>query len=282
MITADGKLHVKRYMAGYVPAIAQSIAFGIGTTAEASTDTKLQFEVSRSDIVLTAYDFTTDRLVFKAAVPEEFGGVINEVALYSVASNASAGEYGSQLITTFDSDTEQWIDATTLSDPAYTTTARIGADSLNHTPAASTTQTSSLSDVSLDLGGYSGNDRFVLAFNVNNANTSGIKFRFLTDATNYYDISLGAQTAGYKVVEVAKSAAVATGAPDWSSITQLAVLTTSKSTGASDIDYDAIRIEDMDTINPNYVMVNRKVLGTPFVKSEGVVQEIEVSLSISI
>src|SRR5688572_7298790 len=112
MITVDGKVHIKRYLAGFVPAIAQSIAFGLGSAAESVNDTKLQFEVGRTEILLVSYDFVNNKLIFKANVPEDFGGKIYEAALYSTPSNVAAGDSGSRILTTFDSATEDWVDAT--------------------------------------------------------------------------------------------------------------------------------------------------------------------------
>ena len=282
MLTTDGKRHIKRYLAGYTPFIAQSIAIGLGNKAEAVGDKKLQFEVERADIALTSYDFVNNKLIFKAPLPEGFAGTIYEAALFSSAVNDEAGEFGSKLISTFDTN-EDWVDATTAAQATYVTAnSRLGDDSLRHTPAASGTKTDSLSELLLDLSGHSGADLFVFAFNVGNANTSSIRFRFLTDASNYYEFSLGTQTTGYKIVEFAKSAATVTGVPDWEDITEIRVSTTSTAGGASQVDYDGIRIEDTDTINEDYVMVSRELLATPFVKQEGKVQELEFSLDVNV
>lgn len=283
MITSNGKLYIKRYLAGQVPAIAQSIAFGIGGKAEAIGDTALEFEVGRSDIVLTSYDFVADRLVFKAPLPDNLAGKVYEVALFSMATNAEAGEYASRLIASFDSDSEDWVDSTTGVEDTYNVSqTRIGVNSLTHIPAASATKTSSLRELYLDFSGNSGADRFAFAYNVNNANTSVLKLRFLTDSANYYEYNLGAQTTGYKIVSVAKSAATATGTPSWSDINEIQVITTSGAGGASSVDFDGLRIEDTDSINPNYVMVTRELLATPFVKEVGKVQDIEFALEVAV
>lgn len=283
MITTEGKTHIKRYLAGFVPSIAQSIAFGLGDKAEAVGDTKLQFEVGRADILLTSYDFVNNKLIFKASVPDDFGGKVYEVALFSLESNAAAGEFGSRMLTTFDSATEDWADATSGTAGTFdTTNARVGMDALRHTPAASGTKTDTLKDISLDLSGYSAADKFVLAFNAGNSNTTSINVKFLTDTSNYYQVNFGAPTTGYKVVEVTKGAAVATGTPDWSNITEIRVTTNSGAGGASQVDYDALRIDDSDTVNSNYVMVSRELLSMPFVKQEGMTQEIEFSMDVSV
>lgn len=283
MISTEGKTHIKRYLAGYVPSIAQSIAVGIGSKGESVDDTKLQFEVSRADIVLTAFDFTNNRLVFKAPVPEDFGGIIQEVAIYSTSVDGVAGEFGSKLLTTFDSDTEDWNNPTTLADSVFSTgSSRIGNDSLKQNPGAGGSVTDALAELFLDLSGHSNADKFVFAFNVKNAFVSSISFRFLTDSANYYTITLGAQSAGYKIVEAAKSTAVATGSPSWENITEMRVTTNSTAGGNGLVDFDAIRIDDVDTINQDYVMVAREFLSTPFLKQEGKVQEVEFTLDVNV
>lgn len=284
-ITNDGKTHIKRYLAGFVPAIARSVAFGIGDQAEAVGQKKLQFEVARTDITLTTYDFVNNRLIFKASVPTDFTGKIYEAAIYSLASNTSAGNFGGQLITSFDSATEDWADATTAAVASYATTnTRIGDDSLRQTPVASASKTDSLKDLELDLSGYSAADQFTFALNVGNTNTSGITFYFLTDASNYYSVAFSGSsvnTAGYKFLTVTKSTATPTGNPNWANITEVQVKTTSGSGGGSQIDFDGIRIDDIDSNNPDYIMVSREVI-TPFTKAAGRTNEIEFSLGVTV
>lgn len=266
-----------------VPSIARSIAFGIGNNGETINDTKLQFEVGRSDIALVSYDFVNNKLVFKASVDESFGGTIYEAGLYSTPANDVAGEFGSKVLTTFDSDLEEWVDAT--SGVAATFSApntRIGADSLIHTPAASGTKSDTQTQLFLDLSGYSAADKFVFSFYVGNAFVSNVKFRLMTDSANYYEFSLGSQTAGYKIIEQAKSAAVATGTPDWSNITEIRVTTTATAGGSASIQYDGVRIDDADSFNQDYVLVSREILATPFVKQAGMVQDIEFTLDVNI
>lgn len=283
MITVQGKTHIKRYLAGIVPAVARSIAFGIGGAAEQVGDTKLGFEVGRSQVRLVSYDFANDKLIFKADVDALFGGTIYEVALFSSNASDNNGQFSSKVITTFDATRDVWLDASTSVAATWTTSnTRIGTESLLHTPSASTSKVDVASGMFLNLSGYSGSDRFVFAYNVGNANTSNIKFRFGTDSANYYEFALGTQTAGYKVVEVTKNSATATGTPDWSQITEMRITTTSGAGGASSVSYDGIRIEDSDTLNQDSVMVSRELLTTPFVKTEGKIQEIEFSLSVSV
>lgn len=276
MITLEGKQHIRRYLAGWTENIAEAIAFGIGTATETSTDKSLQFEVGRVDVSLYDYDFVNDAIVFKGSVPDEFIGKIYEIAIYSKFDDATAGNYGSRLITSFDSATEDWTNA------AYTAVnTRIGIDSLNHTPALSATTTSVLSGINMDFSGNSGSDEFLFAFNCANANTASIAFRFKTDASNYYTYTASNPATGYTIVAATKGSLTVTGTPSWASITSVEVATTSKVGGASNVELDGIRIEDRDALNLDYTLVAREVI-SPITKLDGQSQDIEYALDVTI
>lgn len=278
MITNEGKLHIKRYLAGMVPSIAQSIALGIGVRAEAAGDTSLQFEVDRSNVLITSYDFVNNKLIFKASVPSTFAGKVYEAAIYSLPATTTNG---SKLISTFDSETEIWV--TNSGVPTFTTTnARIGIDSLNHTPAASATSSSVLSNLLLDLSEYSASDYFNFAFNNANTNVNTLSVRFKNDNSNYYTISTSNPAAGYNFVTATKGSAVATGTPNWATINSIEVITNSKAAGASNVDWEGLRIEDGDITDPAYVMVARELISVPFTKQNGSTQEVEFALDVSV
>lgn len=282
MITADGRVYTMRYLAGQVPAIGTCIAYGIGGSAESTTDTSLQFEVGRADVVLSSPDFINNRIIYKAVLPDDFSAKVYEVALYSQLENPVAGNFGSKVLASFDSDSETWTDASTAAAGTYSTTnARIGGDSLRLAPAASGTAAFVLNNVLFDLSGNSGSDVFKLAYQVG-SNVSSVQVRFRTDASNYYSFTLTTPSAGYRIDTFSKGNAVVTGAPSWDSITGIEVRVVATAGGAATVDFDGIRIEDTDSINPEYVMVAREVLSTQFIKTEGKTQEIEFSLAVSI
>lgn len=283
MITAAGKQYIKSYLAGIVPNIAQSLAVGVGSSAPADSNTRLQFEVARADITLTSFDFINDKLIFKAPVPEGLGGTLYEVGIFSSSSDTVAGQFGSKVLTSFDPSNEQWINPTTLAPAPYVTgTSRLGSESMRVAAPAGSSLSATAAELALDLSGHSGLDRFNFAFYVTNTYVSSISFRFLTDASNYYTLTINSPSAGYQAVELAKSTATVTGSPDWEKITEMRVIVNSSAGGSGIVDFDGIRIEDVDTINPNYVLVARDILAVPFVKQEGKVQEIEFSLDINI
>lgn len=283
MITNEGTLHIKRYMAGWVPSIALSMAFGVGERPESATDEALQFEVGRSDIELTSYDFVQDKLVFKATLDEGFDATLYEVALYSLEGDAGAGEFGSRLITSFDSETEEWFQG---SSPAtYTTTnTRVGADSVTIPVAANGSISVSQTDTVLNLSGYSAADEFVFAFYCDNGNASSIRYRFASDATNYYDFTIPASSisTGFNIVRVTKNTAVPTGAPNWANITTVEVTVSAKNIGDVVVNLEGIRVEDMDSPSADYVMVARSILAIPFDKVAGRIQEVEFPLGVTV
>jgi hypothetical protein len=282
MLTTEGKLHVKRYQAEYVNSIARSMVFGIGAATETVGDKALQLEVESSPINLTAYDFVNNQIVYKAEIPEAYAGKIYEVGVYSLDENPTNSDYASRLITTFDSASEDWEDNSGVLANFGTTATRVGVDSLLFTPASSATTTYNLNDLELDLSGYSGADNFVLAYNVANSNTSQITVRFMVNSGNYYSTSLGAQTSGYKIVNVLKSAFTSTGTPTWATITKIQILVTSTSGGASNVEFDAIRINDTDSAITDYVLVARKVLTTPVTKVAGMAQDMEYRINFTV
>lgn len=282
MITAAGKIHIKRYLAGYEPDLARAIAFGVGQAAETLNDTSLQFEIDRTPISLVSYDFTTDKLIFKANLDEGFDGILYEYALYS-REDSSAGAFGSRIISSFDSDTETW---TVGGVPATyrTTSTRVGNDSVVIGAAASGNATASMQDVTMDFSGYSAADLFSFAFYNDNAFLSSLRFRFFTDASNYYDISFnnGVFGTAFNVVQVPKGNAVVTGTPNWELITRIDVTAFSTGGGTSSVGLEAVRIEDVDTVDSGYVCIARAVLVTPFAKIAGRTQEIEFPLGVTI
>jgi hypothetical protein len=281
VITDEGRVYIKRYLAGWTPRIAASLAYGVGDTAESSAQKKLQFEIGRADIAITAYDFINNKLVFKAQLPDDAFGSIREIGLFSMERNALAGDGDSRLITSFDSGTENWINpATGLSSSWSTTNTRIGDDSLSLSVAASGSITAQLDGLGLDFSDNSSADRFTTAANIS-ANVASVQVKFYTDSSNYYTITHN-PTAGYRFMNYAMSAAVPTGSPSWSNINMITYTLTATSGGTATVDLDGLRLEDTDTPNPEYVMVAREVLPTPFLKEAGRSQAIEFAIDVSI
>lgn len=276
MITANGKKFIKRYLAGQAGSMVGAISIGIGDATATINDARLQFEFARVPVTVIDYDFANDLLVFKGTLDESVEGKIYEVAIWTAEVNSAAGNQESKLLTSFDSASENW-DVETMTSSG----TRIGVDSLNHTPALSTTTASILSGITLDLVDYSSLDQFTLAYNVSNSFTSSIKIRFRTDASNYFEFTVNTPTTGYKFSTFAKGTATIVGAPLWSDINEIEVRTTATAGGSASVMYDGLRIDDIDTVAPEYGLVAR-FIPTPVVKTDGIVQDIEYALPVTI
>lgn len=278
MITAAGKIYIKRYLSGQVPLIGRSIALGVGSTTPTTADNRLEFEVARSEVISISYNFVTDKLIFKANVPDALAAVVYEIGLYSQLSNVAAGQSDDRMLLTFDSASEVWSGTPTWS----TTNTRIGEDSLRQAPAAGTTLSNEVAELSYDLSAFSGADTILIAYNNASTNTGSVSVKFKTDDSNYYTYSVTNPTAGYHIDKPLKSAMVATGTPNWASIEKIEVSTTSKSGLVGTVDWEAIKIADNDTDNPDYVLVAREIASPSFTVVGGSVNEVEISLPITV
>lgn len=277
MITSQGRAFIKRYLAGQSGTLVGAMSVGIGNAAPTLNDQRMQFEFARVPVAVTDYDFANDLLIFKSTLEEEVEGTIYEIALWTDEINSASGNQESRLLTSFDSESEEW-DIETFD----TANTRIGIDSLKHTPAASGTSASLLTGITLDLGDFTSLDTFVLAYYVGNGNTGSIKVRLRTDSANYYEFTVNTPTSGYKFTSFQKGTATVVGTPDWSDISEIEVRTTAGAGGSASVQYDGLRIEDVDSVAPEYGLIARHVLASPIVKTEGTVQDFEYALPVSI
>lgn len=275
MITQQGKQHLKRYFSGGVGSIARTISVGVGDRLPTEADTGMHFETVRADIDMSTYDYVEDRLIFKASLPSDYAGEIREIAIWSMPSDNRAGNFSSMNIVSFDSTTEPWTNPLYSSD-----NTRIGTDSLRLVAGPLTTQSATLDEVALNLSGYSNLDTFSIAFFAS-ADTESVRFIFHTDFSNFYQFTV-TPAVGYNIISVPKGDAVTNGTPNWETITSVEVSITAAGTGTSTVDFDGIRIEDVDALNPDYVMIARTVLETPVVKEAEKAQDIEFALTMTV
>lgn len=273
LITTEGKRAIMRYLSGQTASIARSLAVGTGTTAAALGDKRLAFEVARANVVVTSPDFANQKIVLKATLPQDQQYAIWEIGALTLPEQDQLG----QSLFTFDSTTEPWTVGTFPTDAN-----RIGADSLRVNAALSTTVTSSLNDIFLETSRYLESDKFVLAYAPVDANLASLKIRFKTDASNYFEYTIPTLTAGYKVESWAKSAMVKTGTPTWDNITSVDLIVTAKAAGATNVDFDGLRIEPETYANPDYALVSRTVLGAPVLKTNVSQTDIEYTLDVTI
>lgn len=273
LITTEGKKAILRYLAGHSGAIARSLAVGTGTAAATLADTKLQFEVGRANISVMSPDYVTQKIVLKATLPQDAEFAIWEIGALTVAETET---YGKMLLT-FDQDSEPWTVGTFQVD-----INRIGADALRVNAALSTTTTSTLNDIFMETGDYLDTDKFTMAYAPVDANLNSLKLRLKTDASNYFEYTFTQLTAGYKIETWAKSAMTKTGAPTWDSITSADLIVNAKAAGATNVDFDGLRIDSILVANTDYALVSRTVLGAAVVKLDTSQMDVEYTLDLVI
>lgn len=263
LLTNEGKRLVLRYLSGQSASLGEAIGLGVSTTAAAATDSILGFEVARIPVILKNADYTNNVVVFKGTLPLTDVYTIYEAGLWSQYDNPLAGEFASRTLTEFDIVAESWTNMT-----ADNANSRSYGQAGKVTVAASTTVSVRNSSVLMDLSGYSGNDKFLLAFYKPDNNIAGITLVFedtsLGGNFKSAEINVAALPVGYNVVSVAKSAMVQTGNIAWSNINQYGFDVRAGTTGSS-VSLDAYRIEDTDTINRDYVLVSHAVSSTPLI-----------------
>lgn len=91
MISNSGKTILTKFFAGQVGQIADTIAFGTGTTAVAATDTALVAETFRTTVTSISADTVNNRIVFKAVLPAGSIETVYEVAIFSGGTHGQTG-----------------------------------------------------------------------------------------------------------------------------------------------------------------------------------------------
>jgi hypothetical protein len=271
LLTIEGKFAILRFLAEQGGTIAGSICVGVGTTAAATTNTTLEFEVARGDVNVVSPDYANTAIVYKADLPIEMRVDIREIGMWTSKGDVE----NSGLVLGFDQDSELWSAGTW-----ETTTRRIGPNGLSVAAAASGSTTTTLSDIFFSIDGMSPSDSFALAYNVANGFTASIQVRLMTDASNYYSYTIAAPTAGYKVTRFTKSQLNKTGNP--TDITRVSIINTATAGGTSTVVLDGLRTDDGDFNDPGSVLLSRAILGSPVEKPAGVPFEIEYTLDVTL
>ena len=107
------------------------------------------------------------------------------------------------------------------------------------------------------------------------------------DSNNsYYEIRYaGDLSTGDKIKSLTLnnlySSGYGTGAPDQTSIVKIGVGVKAKSSGATAVLFDGLRINDEDAFRTDYGLISRSVLSTPIVKTLGKQMVIEYRIGLS-
>jgi hypothetical protein len=170
----------------------------------------------------------------------------------------------------------------TWASPVWTTAnARNGAETLKLTVAANGTVANTITNLGLDLSSYSTVDEFLLAYN-NISNVASIRVRFLSeDGTSYYQYTF-TPSNGYNIKSFTKNDMTKVGTVDYSAVASIEVAITATAGGSGSLEFDGLRIEDKDYVDPAAVMISRSVLGTPVVKTNTSPMDIEYALDMTL
>jgi len=292
ILTKFGKRYITQYLAGQSPTSSKDIALGIGSIPATVNDTQLNFEFYRSEVNIASVDIQTNQttgqssygVVYKTTIPVDVSGIINEVGLFPSITLGTT-DFGSRAISSFE-DNQSWIDSfgdypslVTVSSP------KIGSYYMS-IGAASSQSKNYFYDFNLDISGYSANDSMTLAYHQSDLNLDYVFLRTYDSNNNYYEIRYPAEnTIGYKVKSLnlssLYSSGFTSGIPDKRSIVKISVGVKAKSSGATTVLFDGLRINDEDTFRVHYGMISRSVLTNVITKSLGKQMDIEYRLGLS-
>jgi hypothetical protein len=294
ILTKFGKRYITQYLAGKNSSPDKDIAIGIGSSSATVNDTQLDFEFYRSAVNLSSVDIQTSPLtgvstygvVYKTTIPVDVSGIINEMGLFP-STTFGTTDYASRSISSFE-DSKLWIDSVGASPSlVMTSSPKIGAYYLS-IDAASSQSKNYFYDFSLDISGYSANDSMTLAYYQSDLNLDYIYFRAYDSNNNYYEMRYPAENAiGYKVKSLKLnnlySSGFTSGTPDQNSIVKISIGVKAKSSGATNVLLDGLRINDEDSFRSDYGMISRSVLspGNLITKSLGKQMDIEYRIGLS-
>lgn len=276
LITTEGKRLILRVLAEQASSIGQAIGLGVGSEAAIIGDTRLQWEVDRQAIAIKSVDYDNSRVIMKTTLPQNSIYKIYEIGLWSQFTNSVNSDNVSRVLTTFETAFEAWTNTT-----VDATQSRTSPDSVKIDAGSSSTTTATL-NVDLDLSGYSALDTFNIAFYKANNNITTLKLNFASLSGSWEgSATVSALPVGYNIISIAKSAFTATGTPDWSAITSMSVKVTAGGS-AGYLIMDGIRIEDGDTLNPEYALVSRSILSSPLTKTDSSPMDVEYAIEFDV
>lgn len=277
MLTNQGKLIIKKYHARQVSSIGDTLVLGAGSAAPAASDYRMGFEIARVPVSVFGYDFANNQIVFKGTLPEGIAGTVSEAGLWVASQETNRIDVNTQSFIDFTSSNSNWSTSTWSTDNTF-----IGAESLLLAGTANGASTTTLSDLQLDFGNNIGTDQFVFAYYNPNTNVTSIKFRFLSDSSNYFEFTKTSPAGSKLNFEVfSKTSATVVGSPDWSDITSFQVIVNSGATAGS-VYLQGARIEPVVDLNGTSGLVSRSTLTTPFQINPNNIQDFEYRLGLSV
>jgi hypothetical protein len=292
LITKFGKRYLTQYLAGQSNTNLKDIAIGIGSTAASVNDTQLGFEFYRSPVTMSSIDIQTSSVtgvstygvVHKTTIPVDVVGIISEIGIFPTVSLSST-DYASNSISTFE-DNQSWVDSGGLYPTVLTTpTPKIGTYYLSMSALSSGTK-QYFNNFNIDVSGYSALDSLTIAYRQSDLNLDYVFVRMYDSNNNYYEIRYaGDASIGDKIKSLTLnnlySSGYTSGSPDQTSIVKIGVGVKAKSSGATTVLFDGLRINDEDAFRTDYGLISRSVLTNPIVKTLGKQMVIEYRVGLN-
>ena len=290
-ITVYGKRFITSLLAGINTSSTKDIAIGIAGSSDyavADTNTRLGFEFYRTPVILSSIDTVSSYVaVYKGIIPTDTVGIISEVGLYP-GTRISVNNYDSKFLSDFEDSAIWYTSINTNPDELTSPSPRIGSKVLEFkfetADTSNTTREYKYNVGQLDLSGYSAKDSLSLAYNRETTNLASLKVKFYSSSGNYYygTFTPSAGT-GDKITSVDMSDIFSntSGTPIASSISTIGIELTRTSAASQAIAYmDGLRINDEDTLDPNFGLISRSALATPITKTLGRAIDIEYKLTL--
>lgn len=289
-LTSAGRSLAIKSLLGYRSGIADSIAVGIGSTANTLnsastliTNNSLEFEVSRVPISSTSTEISGNQtaLIYYGKIEDPDQYEIREIALFpSMTLDKSISVDGSVIFNFDQVDTFVKYGTSSYVSLEDSASARIGTQMLLMNQGNGTTnyiekimEANALSV----LNRYSSEDYFKISmYNTSGAAAASVNIRFFTDSSNYYTVTfVSSSVAGYQVAKATKSSATKVGSPEWGDIYAVRIWNSS----SQDVYLDALRMDVGDYfLDTNFGMVSRAVLPTPILKRASIPMTVQYSL----
>ena len=296
LLTKFGKRYLTQYLAGTNGIQAKDIAIGIGTTTPTVNDTQLDFEFYKTRASVQSADIQTSSttgqtsyaVVYKATLPVDVSGYINEVGLFP-AIGFNDTDYQSKIISTFENNTF-WLDGGLPATQAISPTPSIGTKWISLTSTSGAVKQYTYA-TDLDLSGYSSEDSITLSYRQSDINLQYVFVRFYSSDSDYYEARFNGSSIGNKLSKLnlrylyenlsqSNSTGFNVGSPN-QSIIKISVGAKANTSTTSNVLFDGLRINDEDSFRTDYGMISRSVLSTPQVKSLGKEMDIEYRLGIN-
>lgn len=293
LITTAGKSAILRYLAKMTTDYAGAMVVGLDTTTAVVGDIKLGIETSKIPVIMRSVDYANQTITFKATLEQGFAGKIYEMGLATLLRDGVTGTYTSKIISAFD-PTETWIKNTndgSIITTVADTNSRVGTGVLNDTIKTNSAMVEYEVVKNLDLGGYSATDQISFGhISYSNRLTSLVvtftDFQGYTASVtqNVTTHAAGDGVVQYNIYRVNKSGFTTSNALfNWSGIVKVKVRTNAGATAGSTPfgpgSWDFLGIIDIDTLDPDYVLVTHVSQASPIAtKTAGRVMDIEYKL----